>query len=151
MTTIAYHHKNREIAVESRCTGDGVIKSDSDIKFYFVKGDLLFISGQVSDIPIFIEAYKGAKVEKADCNGLAVVNGEVYFLGVEDGKIWREKVNVNSAIGSGFKFALAAMDMGKDAFGAVEYACTRDHYSGGLIHHYCIETATFLKGGEKAV
>ena len=38
-----------------------------------------------------------------------------------------------AAIGSGARFALAAMDLGKSAHEAVEYACTRDIYSDGTI------------------
>lgn len=37
------------------------------------------------------------------------------------------------AIGSGQRFALAAMDLGKSAGEAVVYACTRDVFSGGII------------------
>jgi ATP-dependent protease HslVU (ClpYQ) peptidase subunit len=37
------------------------------------------------------------------------------------------------AIGSGTRFALAAMDMGRTAEEAIAYACTRDIFSGGDI------------------
>lgn len=45
------------------------------------------------------------------------------------------------AIGSGTRFALAAMDFGKNAEDAVNYACTRDVYSGGLVTVLALEPA----------
>jgi ATP-dependent protease HslVU (ClpYQ) peptidase subunit len=49
----------------------------------------------------------------------------------EHGRAFPEKAP--AAIGSGARFALAAMDFGKTAGEAIEYACTRDIYSGGKI------------------
>jgi hypothetical protein len=37
------------------------------------------------------------------------------------------------AYGTGWKWALAAIDHGKDAVAAVEYAATRDHDTGGEV------------------
>jgi ATP-dependent protease HslVU (ClpYQ) peptidase subunit len=49
----------------------------------------------------------------------------------EHGRSFPEAAPV--AIGSGARFALAAMDFGRSAGEAVAYACTRDIYSGGEV------------------
>jgi hypothetical protein len=43
------------------------------------------------------------------------------------------------AMGSGRRFALAALDLGKSPREAVAYACTRDVFSGGEITVLTIE------------
>lgn len=43
------------------------------------------------------------------------------------------------AIGSGYLWALAAMDHGKSSVLAVEYACKRDLNSGGKVNHLRLE------------
>ena len=40
------------------------------------------------------------------------------------------------AYGSGGDFAIAAMDFGEDARGAVRYAATRDLYTGGVVQSF---------------
>jgi ATP-dependent protease HslVU (ClpYQ) peptidase subunit len=57
-----------------------------------------------------------------------------------DGSLWQYNEHgrrfleaAPCAIGSGQRFALAAMDFGKSASEAVEYACSRDIFSGGQI------------------
>lgn len=49
----------------------------------------------------------------------------------EHGRTFPELAPV--AIGSGARFALAAMDLGMNAEDALKYTCTRDIYSGGEI------------------
>jgi len=53
-------------------------------------------------------------------------------------------VDHNYAQGSGDQWALAALDFGDSAREAVEYAMTKDVYSGGKVHVYDIEKAEFL-------
>ncbi|WP_210772140.1 hypothetical protein [Rhodanobacter lindaniclasticus] len=45
------------------------------------------------------------------------------------------------AIGSGWQFAIAAMDFGKTAKQAIEYAMTRDNGTGGGVDFVRIRTA----------
>ncbi len=45
------------------------------------------------------------------------------------------------AIGSGWQFAIAAMDFGKSAKQAIEYAMTRDNGTGGGVDCVRIRTA----------
>ena len=44
------------------------------------------------------------------------------------------------ALGTGWKWAQAAMDHGKNAIQAVEYAMTRDSFTGGEIVHWSLKT-----------
>ena len=48
-------------------------------------------------------------------------------------------VEHNRAIGSGNRFALAAMDFGKTAKEAVEYAACRDVYTGGKVESFRLD------------
>ena len=52
---------------------------------------------------------------------------------VKDGLLKRYALTYNDADGSGYAFAISAMDFGCDARGAVKYASTRDNYTGGRI------------------
>lgn len=140
MTTIAYDNARKSIAVDGRCTGDGIIKTDEDIKYLFTCDQAWFFCGQVSDYYLLLQAFNGEKVSKCDSNALLVIDKQVYLCGVDEGRFWKEKVNYNCAIGSGYKFALAAMDFGKSAKEAVEYAATRDTYTGGKIFVFDINT-----------
>lgn len=145
MTTIVYDHKNKLIACDSRVTGDSIIKSDEEIKYRYCGAAIFFLAGAISDHQLLIDAYNGASVEKCESNAVFVVDGVVRFCGVDDGKFWSEELNFNNAIGSGFKFALAALDFGMDVKGAVEYAARRDFYTGGKVHVYDIASCRFLE------
>lgn len=48
------------------------------------------------------------------------------------------------AMGSGRDFALAAMDHGKTPAESIEYAKTRDVYTGGEVHTHDIEKGEWL-------
>lgn len=50
----------------------------------------------------------------------------------------------NQAVGSGGNWALSSLDHGKSAKEAVEYAITKDIYSGGKVHVYDIEKGEFI-------
>ena len=47
--------------------------------------------------------------------------------------------NFNFALGTGQHLALAAMDLGKSAQAAVQYAATRDVYTGGQVKLFIID------------
>lgn len=150
MTTIAYHHKTRTIAVDSRRTGDGFITNDNDIKFqHHTNGTLWFFTGRVSHADLLLSAYDGKLsdgIEQLEANAFYVQNGMVYRCGFDDGEFWSEYINFDCAIGNGYKFAIAAMDFNvSSAREAVQYAMTRDMYSGGKIHVYDVEQSIFLE------
>lgn len=145
MTTIVYDHKARQIAVDSRCTANGIIRSDSDIKYRYSGSVLFFLCGQVSDHKLLIDAYNGQAVKECESYAMAVIDGVVHLCGVENERFWIEPVNYSCAMGSGGNFALSALDHGAGATDAVKYAFTRDYYSGGIIRLYDIESARFVE------
>ena len=145
MTTIVYDHKRKQIACDSRCTGDGVIKTDSLLKYRYSGAALFFFTGPVSDHEKLVNAYSHGKIEKCEANAIICVDGKVILCGIDGDELWLETLSYNQGIGSGFKFALAALDFGNTAEESVKYAITRDFYSGGKVHVYDIESAKFLE------
>ena len=137
MTTIAY--KDQIIAYDSRSVSGDVIVDDCFIKKTKVKGVVFFVVGNPSDLEEFQEMYFGETgSEKLGCDALVVDEGIVYVCGVEKGKIWKDKVDKPTTLGSGAQFALAAMDCGCTAVEAVKVAAKRDIYTGGRIRKYII-------------
>lgn len=133
MTSIAFHHKDKQIAYDGRCSGGGIIRSDNDDKLD-KKGDLIFIlSGALDDKEHLISQYPNNLKRTMNCSGFLIKNKIVYGICSDDLEISEWVMNYSDAYGSGAYFALAAMDFGKSAKEAVEYAMTRDIYSGGKV------------------
>ncbi len=88
--------------------------------------------GSLSDIDTFINEYPNIKTE-VDCGGFVIEGGCAYGVSEKDCKLVKYKLTYNDADGSGYAFALAAMDFGKSAKDAVKYAATRDTYTGGRV------------------
>ena len=84
------------------------------------------------------------KQKKLDINGILIEKGMAYSLFVEEERIFKSEINYNDAFGSGFRFALAAMDHGKSAKEAIEYAMTRDIYTGGNIQVIDVESGELI-------
>lgn len=149
MTTIAYNHKTRTIAVDSRRTGDNIIQSDTDVKYrHYKDGSVWFLCGKVIHLDALIEAYDGKVFKESDyfeVNAFYVKDGDVYRCGIEEGLFWQELTEDSRAMGTGWKWAMAAMDFGKDAPEAVEYAKTRDYYTGGKVYIFSIEENCFVE------
>ncbi len=140
MTTIAYNHKDKQIAYESRSTRDFVIISDSVNKRIDRDGVSFFLCGSVADYDMLINIYFGGSENLVpECNAYAVSKEGCYRIGVtEAGEFWKQKLEHNEAMGSGWEWAIAAMDFGKSASDAVEYAKTRDSASGGKVNVFDI-------------
>lgn len=142
MTTIAYKHSERTIAVDSRATGNGVVSTDNKEKIIH-RDDLVFVvTGLTCDIELFIQYYQGRHntdlIPEAD--GLVIDGGVLYKAHVNsDGVLCKFEVEWDVADGSGGQFALAAMDHGKSARDAVEYAKTRCIYTGGEVKTICLD------------
>jgi len=137
MTTIAYDYRNKTIAWDSRrVSSDHIIINDNESKHVEKEGIQFWFNGIIGDCELLISAYfTGCAEKELDCNVLAYDSGVVYLCGTnEDGSIFKDTVSSNYAIGSGRKFALAAMDLGKSAKDAVEYVKTRDIFTGGKVH-----------------
>jgi len=136
MTTIAYNHKDKEIAFDSRCTCGDLIVSDSNDKIERRDGINYVCAGDLNDIADLVDNIDtGMFITKES-------TAEAFFF--KDGKAFRavwpinEQVDITEltsdrATGTGRDFALAALDFGRTAKQAVEYAKTRDIYTGGKV------------------
>jgi ATP-dependent protease HslVU (ClpYQ) peptidase subunit len=138
MTTIAYHHKDKEIAVDGRTTMGGLIITDKANKVITRKDGVRFIlSGATSDFDGFCAEFSNgvAASRNYDCGAIVINNGVVAVAGVdnESGTFFASPRDESFASGSGRDFALSAMDFGKSAKEAVKYASTRDSGTGGRI------------------
>ena len=144
MTTIVYDHKAKQIAVDGRATGDDIVQSDEYVKYLFTCGQAWFFCGVNADFYKLLDAFNGKEVEKCQANALLVIDKQVFKCGLDEQGFWKEKVSNNCSIGSGYRFGLAALDHGKSAKEAVEYAATRDIYTGGKITVFSVETGEIL-------
>lgn len=147
MTTIIYEHKSKTIACDSRAVADGVIGSDNCIKWRYKNENLFFFAGLICEFDDFMSLL-GAK-SKSELNfqttSIMVNNGKAYLCGIdEDDGWWQEELSFNVAIGSGKNFALSALDFDKDPREAIEFAATRDIYTGGKCHVFDIKSMTFI-------
>lgn len=135
MTTIAYHHERKEIACDGRTTRGDTIMNDSSEKMVERDGVKFFLCGATCDYELLISMYFGTKADLVpEANALVIDGGVVYRIGCQtDGVFWKCKSGCNDAIGSGWQFALSAMDFGKSAKEAIKYAATRDVGTGGKI------------------
>ena len=139
MTTYAY--KNGIIAYDSRCSaGDFIIEDDSE-KMQIVNGCTFFITGALNDDENFIECYfEKSEPNKYNTNSAFVWDGEnLWQAAISDTEgFWKRKLHLNKvyAMGSGWQFALSAMDLGLTAKESVKYAMTRDLKSGGKVKSF---------------
>ena len=151
MTTIAYSHKARQIAVDGRITSDSLIESDRYEKWRLVGDEVWFFSGTVSDIERFIAYHKGELIGAPDfqvcCSAFSVKDGACFQLGLTAaGEPWKFSVSYDHAIGSGRDFAITAMDLGMSAKNSVALASTRDTGTGGVISVFDLATMSFVGG-----
>ena len=148
MTTIVYDHKNRQIALDSREVAGDEIKSDSAIKHMVVGGTLYFMSGCVSDHQAFFELDKvrGAKPDvDIQCSSIFVRGGVVFKCSFSTTGYWELELSSNDSVGSGGVYALCALDFGKSAREAVDYAKTRDVNTGGKTIVFSLDKNKFIK------
>jgi len=146
MTTIVYDHKKQQIACDSRETADGFIVTDEAIKYKWSGSDIWFMCGAKADIDLFIEEFEhNSEVsQNISCSGLLVRDGITYKACNTDGIYKLDVLPSNEGVGSGGWPSLSAVDLGKTAKEAVEYAMTRDCFTGGKVHVYDIKKAKFL-------
>lgn len=138
MTTLAYHHETKTIACDSRNTAGSMIVTDKAVKKYKRKGQLHIMAGEVGHYEAFIDEFEKDKEPKHsyDVGCFTMRDGKVYARYISDDRFIEEECTCNDALGSGKAWALAAMDFGKNAKQAVDYAKTRDIYTGGRTHVY---------------
>lgn len=148
MTTIVYDHKNKQIACDSRLTKGGTtIISDDHVKY--VKNDigLWFFSGDICDIKGFMSCYdKEQEQQQVSFNASAflVIGSDIFSVYMDDGYFCKTPLNHSECKGSGELLALSALDHGGTAKEAIEYAMTRDMFTGGKIHVYDIIKGEFI-------
>lgn len=145
MTCIAYHYEDKQIAVDSQATNGYDIVSNIDFD-KTITNDLgiWFFTGTRRDSAELSKLRHNEKVSnvdnKPDISAMVISEGEVYFVNInKDGYCKWQKEEANAAIGTGDFFALSAMDFGKTAKEAVEYAMTRDIYTGGRVRVFDVK------------
>ena len=135
MTTLVYDHARKQIAIDSRISSNGTIRTDSYNKI--IKNDIgtWFFTGKCCDNELLSTLRHDDKVDIApDATALLIHDKKVYLVLVNDeGYCEWFKTEHDCAYGSGQDFALAALDFGTTAKEAVEYAMTRDIYTGGRV------------------
>ena len=149
MTTIVYDHKNKQIACDSRMSKSSGVYSDCYIKMVESKGVMFVLTGSTCDMDYFIENYvKYGKVDlkdiDLDCRGIIIRNGLAYTVFIHDDVFNEDPIFCNEFEGSGGMFAISALDHGKTIKESVEYAITKDCFSGGKVHVYDIEKGEFI-------
>lgn len=142
MTTIAYNHKDKEIAVDSRFTKSDLITTDKGNKVIKRDGVTFIMAGSCKDYEKLVDAYLGApnSFNSIECSAFVIDKCVVYEYGFDCNKnACKEVADGNMTLGSGGDFALSAMDFGCSAKDAVKYAMTRDIYSGGKVRVIKVE------------
>ena len=133
MTTIAYNHKDGEIAVDSRlCRGQTIITDETD-KAVLTEHGLFVLSGYAVDVEKFIGDYPNVFDNQYKLSGFLVKDKEVFWVFSESDATGIIKIDFNEASGSGQDHAMTAMDLGYSAKQAVEMAIKRDCHSGGKV------------------
>ncbi len=138
MTTIAFNFKDKEIAVDSRCTKGLTIVSDSYEKALINELGIWFFCGTVAD-RLELCNLKPNETASHCLSGCAMLirDGEAFEVYTdEDGRYCEQPMEQDSTLGSGEEFALAAMDFGLSAAESVAYAMQRDVCTGGAIQVY---------------
>jgi ATP-dependent protease HslVU (ClpYQ) peptidase subunit len=147
MTTIIYDHKTLQIAVDGRSVDGSVILTDHRKKWRKIGESYYFFAGLVCDVEHFLELHqvKGKPKHTNDVSCFKVTDSKAYLCGIDDyDGYWEELMKCNNGTGSGRFFALSALDFGRTAKEAVQYAATRDVYTGGKIEAFDILTMRFI-------
>jgi len=137
MTTIAYHHEHKTIAVDSRITADDKICTDTFNKRIDRDSHTFVMCGETAHYDLLVESWFGEYTEEGDLNCESMVvdwsTGMAYEMDYRDGAIYKNELTYTTALGSGQDYALAAMDFGCSAEDAVYYASQRDCKTGGSV------------------
>lgn len=147
MTTIVYDHKNKQIAVDSRCTAcSGIILSDNYDKFRHQGDETWFLCGNVSDIPDIMELKHRDEYESIiEADAFMVKDGKCYLVSPYNKKCSHTELEYDHALGSGYQFALSGLHFTGCAKKAVEFAITKDSNSGGEVKLFDIKSNSFIK------
>lgn len=149
MTTFAYSKKENAIAIDGRMTRGSLVASDRYEKWIEADDKTYFYVGCVSASHRLVEAITSGdeyvdEENDWDCHVILASNPpkEIYVNDsgyIECGEIKEESFTS----GSGESYALSALDMGKSVKQAVQYAMSRDIYTGGKITVYDLTKQKF--------
>lgn len=140
MTTMVYDHKKKQVAIDSRTTADSVILSDNSDKTINNDNGLYLLCGSPGDYTLFVTLSHDDEVKVIpDVSAILIKDGKAYQVMMSDKFCIHTELKYNCAQGSGYKFALAALDFGKTAKEAVEYAITKDCYTGGKVRVFNLD------------
>lgn len=145
MTTIVYDHKNGLIACDSRLTADDVILTDFGVKWKNSADDSVwFFTGNPADDEklMMLKPDENPDV-KPNCLAIYAKSGNVFLVTFDGDYCTHTKLEYSHAIGSGWKFALSALDFGCNATEAVKHASKRDCYTGGKVSTYIVSNRHF--------
>jgi len=153
MTTIVYDHKRGQIACDSRLTTGSVIATDTANKTIESSKGVMFLAGSIGDFDTLVRLVENNEHGSSDPqdgelegDAILVMNGCAYNVFMSDDIVNYQKCSFTTGIGSGRDWAIAAIDHGKTAKQAVEYAATRDIYTGGKVRVYDIKKGKFTNG-----
>lgn len=139
MTTIAY--RDGVVATDTLMVGGGIAVDQAYEKCIVRDERMFFLTGPTSDHDKLVEEYLSPTGRyTGDAMAIVADKGKIFVIGREEGgkgiyKCPNNRVN-HISIGSGERFAISAMDHGKSAKEAVEYAMKRDIYTGGEVRVY---------------
>lgn len=141
MTTIAYC--DGIVATDTLMVAGTMVVDHRKEKCIVRDGVIFFLCGATSDHIKLVEEYLSPTgLDIGDAEAIVADKGEIFIVGPEpDGKgIYKcpNKRDNHISIGSGERFAISAMDHGKSAKEAVEYAMKRDIYTGGEVRVYTV-------------
>ncbi len=139
MTTIVYNHAKNEVAIDSRAICGGTINSNDYDKIIKTEDSIYFLTGHCSDFVPFVHGHDTmTNQEGLECSAYMIKKSKVYLVTLEKGVYKTVELTYNDAAGTGWQWALAALDFGKTTRQAVEYAATRDTGTGGQIRVFSI-------------
>ncbi len=135
MTTIAYSHKFKQVAVDSRSTTDSMIRSDnSDKTICNDRGIWVFCGSKCDHYALSTLKHNDHCEVIPDSYAIRVSKGVAYAVQVNSSGYCEETIlKYDFTMGSGQEFAISALDFGKSPEEAVKYAMTRDFYTGGNV------------------
>ncbi|KZN63316.1 hypothetical protein [Pseudoalteromonas luteoviolacea] len=145
MTTLAFDGKTA--AIDSRITDPGVIHTDNGIKYLETEDITLFCVGDMGQQSKLFQLYVKQRESGSSFqpNAMDLKECRIYVF-EKDKKTLSEYYSLDgisisqftyvgiTAFGSGKKYAIGAMDAGKNAESSVAIAAKRDSYTGGKVH-----------------
>lgn len=145
MTTIVYDHERNQIACDSRLNADGVVLTDKAVKWKKKDdGSVWFFTGNPADDERLMSLNHDDKPEvKPNSNAIYAKDGCAYLVTFDGDYCAHTKLEYNHSIGSGWKFALAALDFSLETEEAVKYASQKDCFTGGEVLLFCVKSGSF--------